>query len=332
MNQSPLILSTSAIEKQMKIMQGLVSGMSLEGVLNLVLQGLFERFPDCIAGIWITEKERKPTVLSLLASIQPTSCCLTSITVQTGVYKVNEHDFEESVYLLLRENFYQCGMNSVEYVTILDTKSKAVGVLGIALPKSDISLAIKSLFLQSYTQVAGLAIEKENSNEENHFLAYYDYLTEIPNRRFFQRELSKQISDAMQSQHPLSLVLLDLNNFKYVNDTFGHAAGDEVLQTIAQRIVTMLDYQYTVARLGGDEFAFLFANMTGLQAYNRINLILETIKHPIVVQGNKIIMMASAGIVQCPLHGTTQDTLLRYADINLYEAKQSSQFCIKLYN
>jgi len=95
------------------------------------------------------------------------------------------------------------------------------------------------------------------TEELNHFLAYHDYLTELPNRRMFEEQLNKQLRLAQISNNKLALVLIDLDRFKTVNDTLGHSIGDALLKQLANKLQNCLSTNQTVYRLGGDEFCIV---------------------------------------------------------------------------
>lgn len=315
-------LSLEAVRVQMKIMNALVTGMPMAGTLALVLQALAARFTECVAGIWITGYEKEEaSSLTLEAGIGLPHAVTTTIHMHRA-----EHDEVSELEQHLKDQ----GITAIDWLAITNTKDRRVGWMGLSFPQMRTLSPAELQVVEQYARVAGLIIEKEQLDQENHFLAYHDYLTEVPNRRLFHMRLAAGIEDAVQSQYPLSLVLLDVNNFKHINDTYGHIAGDKVLQEVARRIAQTLPDGDTVARIGGDEFGLILMGTTGSEALTITHEVLEAIRHPISWQG-EICVMASAGIVSCPAHGTNEEELLRRADATLYEAKRSTQFGAKLY-
>ncbi len=154
--------------------------------------------------------------------------------------------------------------------------------------------------------------------------ARHDPLTGLPNRRTFYQRGAAIIADP--AHHPLAVVLLDLDDFKRVNDEFGHAAGDEVLITIAQRLAAYAG-DNLVARIGGDEFAGLFANSTGggSVAYPTGQRLAEALAAPMPIAGRSLTITASVGVV--PLIGYAADLAgaLRDADDAMYRAKRHAR-------
>jgi len=152
-------------------------------------------------------------------------------------------------------------------------------------------------------------------------LAYHDPLTDLPNRALLHDRLDQATRIANREGTSLSLLLLDLNGFKEINDTLGHHAGDRVLQCIASRLRTTLREADTVARLGGDEFAVLlpFADLDG--ALLAAQKLLQEVEQPCVIDHRSLSVRASLGLACFPEHGSSADTLLQKADVAMYVAK-----------
>src|SRR5581483_10995719 len=156
--------------------------------------------------------------------------------------------------------------------------------------------------------------------------ALYDSLTGLPNRRLLQDRLSQAILSAQRGDRRTALLLLDLDRFKEVNDTLGHAAGDRLLQEIGRRLQSVLRKSDTVARLGGDEFAILLTPVQRSEGAAIVAAkVLEVLSAPIVLQDRPIRIDGSIGIALCPEHGGDAETLLRHADVAMYAAKQAHE-------
>jgi len=178
-------------------------------------------------------------------------------------------------------------------------------------------------------QVADRTAELVTSHRQLEEIAYYDALTNTPNRRMFVEEFRKKLARATQSD-PFTLLLIDLDFFKGVNDRFGHDAGDAVLVAIASRLKAEVRPTDCVARLGGDEFALLLFATTDVSAIEAIcTRILTSVATPISYKHMKLQVGCSIGIARYPVDGNTQEGLYKSADMALYEAKQTSRnaFC-----
>ncbi len=156
--------------------------------------------------------------------------------------------------------------------------------------------------------------------------ALHDNLTELPNRVLFEDRVNQAVRATSRSGESLALLLLDLDGFKQVNDTFGHQQGDEVLKLVAERLVECLREGDTVARLGGDEFGILPLAGTDLPGAASVAAkILAALDEPFLVDGRKIGVDASIGMALVPDHGDNIDDLLRRADLAMYNAKRAGR-------
>jgi diguanylate cyclase (GGDEF)-like protein/PAS domain S-box-containing protein len=153
--------------------------------------------------------------------------------------------------------------------------------------------------------------------------ALHDGLTSLPNRTMLFERLEKTIEHARANNGVLALMLMDLDRFKEVNDTFGHHFGDALLKQVAFRLQNQMRGEDVVARLGGDEFAVVSSSANDAQASATLaRRILNTLEQPFVVEGQVLEVGASIGIALFPEHGTDARTLLRRADVAMYTAKQ----------
>jgi diguanylate cyclase (GGDEF)-like protein/PAS domain S-box-containing protein len=155
--------------------------------------------------------------------------------------------------------------------------------------------------------------------------AMHDVLTDLPNRILLFERLEKALETARVEKTLVALLLMDLDRFKDVNDTFGHHFGDVLLKQVAQRLRNQLQPNDTVARLGGDEFAIVLTAPADTKVVaNAARRILDTLQQPFVVEAQVLEVGASIGIVVYPTHGTDARTLLRFADVAMYAAKEAN--------
>jgi len=196
------------------------------------------------------------------------------------------------------------------------------------------------------------ALHKEMSKlreaeREVSYLAQHDTLTSLPNRRFMENHLSYQVQQAKRHDRGLAVISADLDRFKWINDTLGHAAGDLVLKTVAARLKESLrncdcvargdkepqaNGKDTVARLGGDEFVVLLTDVKSPEDVAQVaRRITDLMSQPINVDGRDISAGASLGIAIQPADGDDPETLLRKADLAMYHAKSSGQNSFRFY-
>ncbi|HEM56303.1 MAG TPA: sensor domain-containing diguanylate cyclase [Thermodesulfobium narugense] len=161
--------------------------------------------------------------------------------------------------------------------------------------------------------------------EKLYFQALHDNLTKLPNRRYLSLELVKAIERVKRHDHMLAVCMIDLDDFKPINDTYGHNIGDIVLKTIAQRLTNRLRRVDFVARLGGDEFVILLESIKNPKHLERIfTKIDEAISSPIKIAENITAQVGASMGVYLYQKGdfTTPDDILRFIDIAMYESKK----------
>jgi diguanylate cyclase (GGDEF)-like protein len=166
--------------------------------------------------------------------------------------------------------------------------------------------------------------ENREAQKRLHFLANYDALTGLPNRVLFIDRLSHSLRVAQRSSGLVGVLYMDLDNFKDVNDSLGHNAGDALLKTVADRLTQAVRTSDTVARLSGDEFALILTNLDHREdAAVAARKIIDQLSHPLDVVEQTLQIRASVGISVFPADGTDSEELLRNADMSMYLAKQT---------
>jgi diguanylate cyclase (GGDEF)-like protein/PAS domain S-box-containing protein len=188
---------------------------------------------------------------------------------------------------------------------------------------------------QAFVSVARDISERKQAQQALEYQAVHDPLTGLPNRTLFFDRLEQAIRTADRDGTPVALLLIDLDRFKEINDTFGHHLGDLLLQELGPRLHAVLRGADTisrlaseggndlaVARLGGDEFAVLLPNTPGLSATLVAQRILKTFEQPFSLEGQSLDIGGSIGIALYPEHGEDAKTLLQHADVAMYDAKR----------
>jgi diguanylate cyclase (GGDEF)-like protein len=179
-------------------------------------------------------------------------------------------------------------------------------------------------FLDSTAKLAALAVQRRVLYDQLSFRARHDQLTGLENRATLFDRLTHEIALASGSGGLLGVVYIDLDAFKSINDTFGHPAGDAVLQEVARRMLAALRRSDTLARLGGDEFAVLLPGLGQRTDAERIaSLLVENLSRPILFAGQELRVGASVGISVYPADGEDAESLLRAADALMYREKNA---------
>ena len=165
--------------------------------------------------------------------------------------------------------------------------------------------------------------ERKHAQEKLDHLAHYDILTNLPNRSLFVERVQHGLTLAKRENQLLGLLFLDLDKFKPINDTWGHAVGDLVLQEVAQRMQSCVRESDTVSRIGGDEFVVLLLNLTGpTDALLVAEKIRVTLNQPMLLDGKTLSISSCIGVALYPEHGISQVELSRHADAAMYQAKE----------
>lgn len=196
--------------------------------------------------------------------------------------------------------------------------------VGIALAIS--LLAMVAIVVLLIRRIRRSTIELHASKAHAQHLAFHDNLTGLANRALFDDRLEHELAGVRRDSHMMALLYLDLDRFKYVNDTLGHPAGDELIREVAQRLRTMLRETDTVARLGGDEFAILQTGINSAADAEILCLrIVEEINRPFDLGGTRVNVGVSIGVALGPSDGSDRVELSRKADIALYSAKMQGR-------
>ncbi len=186
---------------------------------------------------------------------------------------------------------------------IRDNNGKAIGFRGISRDVTD----------------------RKKTSEKLIYMVYHDSLTGLLNRKAFHQNLEKELLHAERYKEQRSVLFIDLDKFKKVNDTYGHDAGDQLLKGFANRIEKSLRKTDISYRLGGDEFAIILSNPDNHNPEVVAQRIIDTMAEPFYIESETIdFVTTSIGVSMFPLHGSDVETLLHRADKAMYEAKKKS--------
>jgi diguanylate cyclase (GGDEF)-like protein/PAS domain S-box-containing protein len=164
--------------------------------------------------------------------------------------------------------------------------------------------------------------DRKRAEEQIEHQVYHDVLTDLPNRILFEDRASVALARAKRNNTLVAVMFLDLDRFKNVNDTLGHAAGDQILQAAAQRLAETIREADTLARIGGDEFVGLIGDLRDSKEATRVaQKVIASMQRPFLAESREISMSISVGIALYPLDGSDVETLLRCADRAMYRAK-----------
>ena len=174
--------------------------------------------------------------------------------------------------------------------------------------------------------------ERKKYEEKIQQMAFHDSLTGLPNRKLFSDRLGIVLAQAKRNKKKVGIVMLDLDNFKDVNDTLGHDVGDTLLKAVAERLSVILRKSDTVARFGGDEFVLIFPDMEIIEeAIQVVQKIIDRFHKPFLIDTHQLVVTTSIGIAVYPNDGMDEEILMKNADIAMYQAKQAGRARYQLY-
>ena len=216
------------------------------------------------------------------------------------------------------------GLRSCWSTPILTAQNNVLGTFALYSPEVRQPTPREMELVAMATHIAGIAIERKRGDERIHFMAHHDELTGLPNRAFFKERMAKTLHHARRNGRKVTVAYLDLDNFKDINDSLGHGAGDEVLKEMAARMADGVRASDMVVRLGGDEFVVVLVHQsnhdTGIT--RRLRELHKAVRKPIPYHDKQIAVTCSIGVAAFPSDGGTAEELLANADTAMYWAKQ----------
>lgn len=232
-----------------------------------------------------------------------------------------------------RELAMSHGYRSCWSTPILSYQGTVLGTFAMYSTTVREPTAAETAIINVTTRIAGIAIERKKAEDRIHFMANHDALTGLPNRTLLKDRLSQAVLYTQRHDRWVTVVFIDLDNFKIVNDSLGHNAGDILLKTVASRMTSCVRASDTVVRLGGDEFVILLLDQP--KSADMISVTLQKIRAaiaaPIHIEGHDLKVTSSIGIANYPNDGTDADTLLANADAAMYRAKEMGRDNFQFY-
>jgi diguanylate cyclase (GGDEF)-like protein len=233
--------------------------------------------------------------------------------------KSNESAWLESIWHQPLENQNHPVGTLVVQASMKEMFKRLAWFAGIGLAAMLISLSVT---WKAFTSLRRKVADTESDLKR---MAWYDPVTKLPNRNLFQQRLREALESAKTNRHRVAVLFIDLDNFKLVNDTLGHDAGDVLLITIGERLRSLLRAGDSVCRMGGDEFVLLLHPAEHIDAETVATRALETIAHPVTIYEQQVYVGGSIGIASFPDDGLDAVALLRCADTAMYQAKDNGR-------
>ena len=269
---------------------------------------------------------------------RPASCIcnrLVTCTVATCLpFVTSGGSFYTSPKALRQANAYKeqarenCGRYDHESMAAVPIRinEQTLGLLYVADERKGLIDAGIMKILERISAEMAHAIHRVRMNEQNQHMATHDEITGLPNRVLFNYDLTIALLHSFLHKNHLAVAMLDLDHFKEVNDTLGHAAGDKLLKEVSARFQRILRKGDTLARMGGDEFMLILSSLSQRDDAALVaEKILEEVRKPFEIEQQLVEVGASIGIALYPDHGDDAGTLMKNADAAMYTAKQSGR-------
>lgn len=317
---------------QYKVLEALVKEHPLEEVMSLLCHEVERIAPEVTASILLANG---PEHLSHLAAPSlPLSYTAALTNVPIGPYagscgtaafrkeSVEVQDIAtDPLWADYRHLILPHGLLACWSTPILSSQGEILGTFAFYYKQARGPSEFHRQLVKLIANLCSLAMEREVSRKQIQHLAFYDSLTGLPNRSQFLIYAKQTIALAAEVGHSLAVLVINLDRFKQVNDSLGHAAGDELLASIAQRLRNELPKSDIIGRLSGDEFIIILSPCTMQQATVKVEKMLSLLSQPCMIANVNIIPSASIGISLYPENGEEMDTLMNHADIAMHKAK-----------
>ncbi len=321
----------STLDRMIEIDRLILSAMDTEGIATPIFERIGDLYKSDFVALLLMETETADSLTSFLSDASPGRWIRseTKAFSQEDIERLRDRDenlsiaIEDDVPRYLQP-LADAGMVRAISLPLWINKG-LVGLLVLGHSAADNGESENVAFVRQLADQAAVALANVRRVEENRILAYYDSLTGLPNRLLFMEHLKQSLRRAQRDGHRVAICLLDLDEFKQINDTLGHNLGDQLLKVIAQRLTDRLR-SGTVARIGGDEFAFCLTDFSGVDSPARVTQgLLSEITRPYTLGEQEVFITASVGIAIYPADGHALETIVKNADTAMYHAKREGR-------
>jgi diguanylate cyclase (GGDEF)-like protein/PAS domain S-box-containing protein len=325
----------SALKRQQRldmerslVFERMVRGGELSEVLVMVAKHVESSFACGRCAILLLEEKSGCLRISAAPNL-PKPYCAAVNQIALGFFDDDAHSYWTGFGTLAARH----GLKVNWHEAILDSSGNLLGMLVLYQERSTPLSDIDANFMRQACSLAALAIERKRIEDVVQHQASYDALTSLPNRRMFGNRLREEIARADRTDGSVTLLFIDLDRFKGVNDTLGHGVGDLLLVQAAMRISNCVRTSDLVARLGGDEFVVAIPYVDDISHLGRVAKdIVEVLCKPYEVGGYKAYVSASIGIASYPSDAGSADNLVSCADQAMYAAKEGGRNCFRFYS
>jgi len=310
--------------------QLILSGAKIEQVVELIVKQVGAIIPCECVGVVLIDRESPVVAISQCTVRGEPSVGVERLALEEGAYEwIRPHSkgiqISDLSYSAICGPLMKHGVERAFLIPLL-ARDRVAGALILgyreSFPLDDVQLR----YVRDFADRLAVALEAAERESELLRRAYFDELTKLPNRQLFLDRLQQALIQARQGSYPLAILFVDIDRFKTVNDSLGHAAGDYLLREAAARLCGCVAEAVTVARLGGDEFVVLIPQPGGTEGRAVvIDKLLRELSKPFRVGSSEVFLSASIGVATFPDDGETAEELLRKADTAMYGAKEAGR-------
>jgi diguanylate cyclase (GGDEF)-like protein len=321
----------SALDQMIEIDRLILSAMDVEGIAAPIFERIGDLYTSDYVALLLMETETAESITSFSSDSNSDRWTRREMKVlsQEDIDQLRARDENSPIVIEADVPHYleplaEAGMARVIALPLWINRA-LVGLLLLGHRAAGTHKRENFVYARQLADQAAVALSNVRRIEENRILAYYDSLTGLPNRLLFMEHLRQSLRRANRDGHRVAICLLDLDEFKQINDTLGHNSGDQLLKIVAQRLTERLR-SGTVARIGGDEFAFCLTNFSGVDSPARVAQgLLSEITRPYTLRNQEVFITASVGIAIYPADGKELETVVKNADTAMFHAKREGR-------
>ncbi|SCX13478.1 MULTISPECIES: sensor domain-containing protein [Agrobacterium] len=325
------------------LLEMIVHGQPLPKILEAIVSTVENLLDNITGSILLVEQNRlrngaapslPESYTSLIEGVEigpAVGSCGTAAWRREAVYVSDT--FQDPLWKDFVEVAMRHGLRSCWSTPIMGHGGALLGTFGLYSGTVREPTEIEKEIIDMATNIAGIAIDRRRAEERVHFMAHHDPLTGLSNRNLFWTQFRRAIHEAKREDRLVAITYIDLDNFKQINDVHGHAVGDEVLRSLAERITSCIRASDIAVRLGGDEFAIIFSNPRHDEPgiLRRLESIRERTAEPIALENGSVRVTCSSGTAFYPSDGETPEALLAKADAAMYEAKKNGRNTVRVF-
>ena len=225
----------------------------------------------------------------------------------------------------LRADLRRLGYDCVLGLPVCDAEGRLIGGVVLHCHEGHVVDSFQRELLEAAVHLCSLALTRESTKQQIRQLAFYDALTKLPNRSLLLAKADQALATARRNNAPVAVVFIDLDRFKHVNDSLGHAAGDDLLRQVAERIGRTRRQADIAGRLSGDEFVLILPDCDARHATDIVERLLTQLALPVELGTSRVQCSASMGVAMFPHDGVDIATLMQRADMAMYQAKSQQR-------